>query len=537
MANNKSRVVKKPRVDKKPTPKKRPAVNIKPKAAKKSPAVNNKKTKVNKNFKVSKKPVVKIKEAIVVQKPIRKSFNRKWIGRFVNTVIVATYTLALIYAFRTNLAPNKYMALIVIISGLIELSVVTANIRSQWKSIVKSIALILLSLLIITANSYAYFVSASTYNFFNSIQSESYTIESYSIIAKNNSAVGLKSSNKLIGYIQDDANNDAVLQVVKSKTSATPKSYGELASLCDAIDAKNADTAVLRTSYLIILKENYPSFYQNIKVLDTFSIRVKARAAIKVDITKPFVVYISGIDTYGDIDTVSRSDVNILAVVDPRTNKILLVNTPRDYYVQLHGTTGTRDKLTHAGIYGIDMSKDTMQDLYGIDISYYVRINFTSLLNIIDAIGGVNVYSDNDFTAWKYHFVQGYNQLNADQALVFSRERHSFTDGDRTRGKNQERVIQAIIDKMSQPATLARFPQIIKSLEGSFQTNASHNVITALLKQQMNTLGAWTTESISVDGVGSQDATYSMGSQLLYVMEPNIASVNLAKDKIQSYLK
>ena len=183
------------------------------------------------------------------------------------------------------------------------------------------------------------------------------------------------------------------------------------------------------------------------------------------------------------------------------------------------------------------MSKDTMQDLYGIDISYYVRINFTSLLNIIDAIGGVNVYSDNDFTVWKYHFVQGYNQLNADQALVFSRERHSFTDGDRTRGKNQERVIQAIIDKMSQPATLARFPKIIKSLEGSFQTNASHDVITALLKQQMNTLGAWTTESISVDGVGSQDATYSMGSQLLYVMEPNIASVNLAKDKIQTYLK
>ena len=501
-----------------------------------------------KNSSKATKPLTKTKKASpstkttktkkVVESPvIFHKFNRKWIGRIVGAAIIASYALAIIYALRTNLAPSKYMISAIFVSGLVEVAVVAANIRSQWKSIVNSIALILLSLVIIIANSYAYFVSASTYNFFNSIQSESYTIESYSIIAKNNSAVGLKSSNKLIGYIQDDANNDAVLQVVKSKTSATPKSYGELASLCDAIDAKNADTAVLRTSYLTILKENYPSFYQDIEVLDTFSIRVKARAAIKVDITKPFVVYISGIDTYGDIDTVSRSDVNILAVVDPRANKILLVNTPRDYYVQLHGTTGTRDKLTHAGIYGVDMSKDTMQDLYGIDISYYVRINFTSLLNIIDAIGGVNVYSDNDFTAWKYHFVQGYNQLNADQALVFSRERHSFTDGDRTRGKNQERVIQAIIDKMSQPATLARFPQIIKSLEGSFQTNASHNVITALLKQQMNTLGAWTTESISVDGVGSQDATYSMGSQLLYVMEPNIASVDLAKDKIQSYLK
>jgi len=480
-----------------------------------------------------KKPVKKLTN----NKQTAKNGNyQKYIGWSIATLIGATYVVSLFAGLNTKLLPAKYVLPLVTVSLLIVALVAFINIRYRWRSLGKSITLITISLVVLLANGYVYSISKSTSDFLASIESGEYTLESYSIVTKKDYDTTLKSS-IATGYLADDTNNAEVLEVLADKTNAQQKPNPELASLTIALDDKTTDTVVFRSSLLPLLEENYPSFYQNIKVLDTFSIRVKARSAVKVDITKPFVIYISGIDTYGEISTVSRSDVNILAVVDPRTNKILLVNTPRDYYVQLHGTTGTRDKLTHAGIYGVDMSKDTMQDLYGIDISYYVRINFTSLLNIIDAIGGVNVYSDNDFTVWKYHFVQGYNQLNADQALVFSRERHSFTDGDRTRGKNQERVIQAIIDKMSQPATLARFPKIIKSLEGSFQTNASHDVITALLKQQMNSLGAWTTESISVDGVGSQDATYSMGSQLLYVMEPNIASVNLAKDKIQSYLK
>jgi len=179
-----------------------------------------------------------------------------------------------------------------------------------------------------------------------------------------------------------------------------------------------------------------------------------SKTSTNTNIKKPYTIYISGIDSYGEVDTVSRSDVNILAVVNPKDNKVLLVNTPRDYYVQLHGTTGVRDKLTHAGIYGIDMSKNTLQDLYGTKVDYTVRINFSSLLKLVDAAGGINVYSDYTFKAGGYSFVQGYNTLDSKQALVFARERYAFADGDRQRGKHQQRVIEALITKLSQPRVL-----------------------------------------------------------------------------------
>lgn len=252
-----------------------------------------------------------------------------------------------------------------------------------------------------------------------------------------------------------------------------------------------------------------------------------------IDLSKPFVLYISGIDTYGQVSTTSRSDVNILAVVNPKTHRILLINTPRDYYVQLHGTTGVRDKLTHAGIYGIDMSVKTLEDLYGVPINSYLRINFSSLVAIVDSLGGVDVNSDYDFG----EFSQGVNHLDGKQALAFSRERYAFTEGDRTRGQNQQKVIEAIIAKLNNRAMLVHLPRILQTLEGSFETNIPPNEITNTLNRQLNDLRAWQTTSISVDGVGQNAPTYSMGTQLLYVMEPDSQTLDNARHQMDVVLQ
>ncbi len=286
---------------------------------------------------------------------------------------------------------------------------------------------------------------------------------------------------------------------------------------------------IIGSSYTYMVSKSTSAFLHNIQSTSSESTGTV--------ITKPYVVYISGIDTYGDVSTVSRSDVNILAVVNPETKKILLVNTPRDFYVQLHGITGVKDKLTHAGIYGIQMSKATMEDLYGIKIDYTVRVNFTSLLKVVDAVGGVDVVSDNAFSAGGYTFVKGVNTLDAKQALAFSRERHSFADGDRQRGKDQQSVIEALIRKMSQPMTLISYQTILKSLDGTFQTNASSKEIGSIINQQLTSFGSWQTTSISVDGTGSTNVTYSMGNQPLYVMVPDVSTVNAAKAEIQAYLR
>lgn len=296
-------------------------------------------------------------------------------------------------------------------------------------------------------------------------------------------------------------------------------------------------TVLMALSFLIILASGYAFTLGRSTTAFLETIESTSKQSTGTVITKPYIVYISGIDTYGDVGRVARSDVNILAVVNPQTKKVLLVNTPRDYYVQLRGTTGVRDKLTHAGIYGVERSKGTLEDLYGTPINYTVRINFTSLLKMVDAVGGVDVFSDYAFSAGGYEFIQGTNTLNAKQALAFARERKSFTEGDRTRGQNQQRVIEALIAKLGEPSTLVNYQQILSSLEGTFQTNASSSEIGDIIKQQLGGIGAWRTESISVDGTGSSNVTFSMGNQLLYVMEPDVSTVNAAKAKIQDYLR
>ena len=283
-----------------------------------------------------------------------------------------------------------------------------------------------------------------------------------------------------------------------------------------------------------VLQENYREFYDSVATLATYKVRDdERRAAPKTDVTKPFVLYISGIDTYGDVGEVSRSDVNMLAVINPAKRTMLLVNTPRDYYVQLHGVAGMPDKLTHAGIYGIDMSRQTLGDLYGVEIPYYVRLNFTSLVKMVDVVGDITVDSDYAF----HSFQAGKNTLDSKRTLEFARERYSFGDGDRQRGRNQQKVIEAIVAKMSEPRNLTRYNAILSTLQSSLQTNMSQETIASLIKMQLNDFKGWKVESMSVDGAGATRQTYSMGAMPLYVMIPDSASVERAKERIGEYLQ
>ena len=223
----------------------------------------------------------------------------------------------------------------------------------------------------------------------------------------------------------------------------------------------------------------------------------------------------------------------LLSKINPAKRTMLLVNTPRDYYVQLHGMAGIPDKLTHAGIYGIDMSRQTLGDLYGVEIPYYVRLNFTSLVKMVDVVGDITVDSDYAF----HSFQAGKNTLDSKRTLEFARERYSFSDGDRQRGRNQQKVIEAIVAKMSEPRNLTRYNAILSTLQSSLQTNMSQETIASLIKMQLNDFKGWQVESISVDGAGATRQTYSMGAMPLYVMIPDGASVERAKERIGEYLQ
>lgn len=467
---------------------------------------------------------------------INKTSLLLWTRRAIGIALPLSYLLAAYAIINMQIIPPLYLFIVLPIGGLMVLLLTLVHFKKFTVSF-KSVFLIILSLLVISLNTYIFSAGQATSSFLQAIEDKGYTYEEYSIIAKKDRHISLVNNNLSSALLENDSNPDLVKTEIDKRTRATYKNYPELASLTLGVSENEADVATLKSSYVQLLQENNAPFYQSIEVLATFKIKVKINTtSTKTDTTKPFVLYISGIDTYGEISAVSRSDVNILAVINPQTHKILLVNTPRDYYVQLHGTTGTRDKLTHAGIYGIDMSMNTLNDLYGAKIDYYMRVNFASLVNIVDSLGGVSVYSETAFKAGKHSYQAGYNDLNGEQALAFSRERYSFAEGDRMRGKNQQRVIEAIIHKSSSPSSLLNYQGILNSLGGALQTNATSEEMSTLIKQQLNSMRKWQVESISVDGTGKTAPTYSMGNLPLYVMEPDAASLNRAKKEIQLYL-
>ena len=265
----------------------------------------------------------------------------------------------------------------------------------------------------------------------------------------------------------------------------------------------------------------------------------------KIDVmTQPFNVYISGIDVYGEITKESRSDVNLIATVNPKTHKILLTTTPRDYYVLIPGVSnGMRDKLTHAGVYGIDTSIATLEHLYNIEIPFYARVNFTSVIDIVDAMGGIDVESEVAFTTSKaagtvVDIQEGWNHLNGKQALAFVRERKAFVDGDHQRGKNQQVLMGALIKKAISPMILIQANDMIDGVVGNAETNMSETQMKSLIEMQLNDLNGWEIETVAATGDDSgKQYCYSYSGGPLYVCVPDDACVTEISQKMEGYME
>ena len=282
---------------------------------------------------------------------------------------------------------------------------------------------------------------------------------------------------------------------------------------------------------------------QGLAALDNVTSGLISGAEANKITKEPFVLYLSGVDNRGELTEKARSDVNILAVVNPTTKRVALINTPRDYYVDLAGTD-SKDKLTHAGLYGVETSMATLGNLYGIQVDHYIRIDFSGFISIIDAVGGVDVYSDQAFTSvgspGYYHpttFAEGWNHLDGKSALAFARERHAFASGDIQRGINQMKVIDAMANKLKSPTVLMSFSKLMDAVSNCFVTSLSQEQISALVRMQLGDLANWDIESCSVTGSsGKSSQCYSAKGQSLYVMKPDESSVSKAKELIASVL-
>ena len=336
----------------------------------------------------------------------------------------------------------------------------------------------------------------------------------------------------------DRENTDIVIGEIEAKSgiAITVTEYEDFSDMIRELRSQKIQAIIYNTAFNDTISETEKDFTDEIRTLDSHSIHTKVLlSASDVNVSKePFTVYISGIDVYGDINQTSRSDVNILVTVNPVTKQILMTTIPRDYWVPFPDVTnGVRDKLTHAGLYGIQCSMDTLSWIYGVEIDYYARVNFDTLKKVVNALGGVDVYSEYEFTThYKnggYEIKQGYNHMNGKVALAFARERYNVPGGDEQRGRDQQAVLKAIIEKAMSPSILTGYMGILESISGSFETNMRRNQIANLVKMQLADGAKWDIEMQSVTGTTGPERCYSTGWQRLSVMHQDDNSIYKAR--------
>ena len=457
------------------------------------------------------------------------------IGIIAGILLFIITTIFIVILKKIDVIPDKYFMLLVaasyIVTIITDIFLFISSDNIVFK-LFKGLAYIVTILMIVGYSCGIYYLNKTTH-FMNNLNTIKKEITSYYIIVMKESKYDEISDlyGKNLTYYE--GTSQEVLSKIKLELNYS--TVKNIDSLKDRLYTAKTDSILVSDLIKEDLEEKYTDFSERTRVLKTIDITKDVE-----DITKKvsikntsFNVLISGMDSYGTINKTTRNDVNMIATVNPNTNKVLLTSIPRDYYVQLHGKTGYKDKLTHAGIYGINTVVQTIEDLFGIDINYYVRVNFTTVESLVNTIGPIEIYSDKAMSLDGCKYVVGINTVNGKCALRFARERHSYVEGDNHRIKNQQEVIKGIFNKLSKSAMVVTdYTSILDSLDGKFATNMDMKDITAFIKYELEDITKYEILDTQVTGTGSMELTYSYPHQKLYVMFPSEQSVESAKEYI-----
>ncbi len=445
-------------------------------------------------------------------------------------------SLALIgIIFKLGALPMQYAMIVIAIVVLLCLGTFFLMKPSKKKGTgkVRNIIGKLVSILLSVALLFGTLSIAQGTSVLDAITGANIQTQRYSVVVLKDSSYKQLSDLKnetveTVSSVDEENAQKAIEAMQKEESSIQTKDIDSYSKMANDLYDENTKAILVNESYYAIIEAEHEDFQNDTRVIWSFDIEEKIKDISKnVNVTKePFIVYISGIDTSGPVSTVSRSDVNMIVTVNPTTKQILLTSIPRDYYVTL-ANKGQKDKLTHSGLAGIDNTVETMENFLGIDINYYARVNFTSLIKMVDALGGITINNDVAFTGYNgTYFAKGNISIDGDEALEYSRERHAFGAGDNERVFHQQIVIMGMLNKMMSPAVITNYSSVLNAIEGCFETNMSSREITSLIQMQINDTASWNMvqKQFSGHGVMQTGGAY-MPSRKLYYMIPDDDSV------------
>lgn len=469
----------------------------------------------------------------------KKNKKKNRINKILTVILLVVVLVFFSLIFYINILPIFYLILLIIL--FIFFIGLTILLNNKKKKIFRLIGRTL-SIIIITIVTFITIYLFNTLGFLFNMTNGNYTIYNYNVIVLNTSndkkLKDLKNKDMGISKTTEREELTKAKNIINEKIKINYYDFEDINELSKSLINKEVDCILLEDSELSLIEEENKEQYELFNII--YEIEIKndiedLRDSININ-KEPFNIFISGIDTFGDIKKTSRSDVNMILTVNPKSEKILITWIPRDYYVNINDS-GYKDKLTHAGLYGISNSIYAMEKLFETDINYYVKVNFTSLIEVVDLLGGITIYNDETFRSKDgYLFKKGNVTLNGEKALSFVRERKNVTGGDLGRGKNQIKVLEALLKKAMSPNIITKYNSLLKSLDGAFVTNLSQSTMTSFVKYELSKGRKWKIDSNTLKGIDSLEYTYSYKNQKLYVMKPTKESVDDAINKIKEII-
>lgn len=479
--------------------------------------------------------------------------NRKWtvIGLIALSLQILLQALASVVVLRLNMLPSKYV--VVFVLAMVLLAECTAllmfipvkNRVRLWRRITACV----LAAVIIAGCGFVSKVALDAFRFIRDmVQATDSVNRSYVLVLNENPARDLADTKGLQYATLEDHQVEMTQQTVTAveQELGAPvalKYYQQPTQMIEEFFDKQFDVLIMdgATISILIDQEGYEDFLTHVHAVHTITFAIEEAPPVSPQeevAVEPFVMYISGSDTRSKILDVSRSDTNILAFINPKNKQILLVNTPRDFYVANPAYKNKLDKLTHCGNNGIENSIQALELLYGVDVGYYAQVNFTGFEKLIDAVGGITINSDESFYTIAGTFIQkGENHLDGKNALTYARERKNVSGGDNGRGKNQMRVFKALFGKITADNTfISNYAEIMKSMEGMFKTNFQQDEISELVKMQLTDMATWDVQTFAVSGKGSYEICCSWPNEPLSVEIPDEKIVDYAKSLMSRVL-
>ena len=478
---------------------------------------------------------------MINENKIKKIHN---ICRIITVISLILTIIFFVYLIILGMLPGKYISILIFFIIILYSIFLIIIIHKKINPVIRILATALLLIVSIFLFLFGVIYIDKTIDFIDKIDNSVIQKENYYLVVSNddeknsmseldNSEIGVYNTNLGIG------NLDKALNMLNTRISFNSVKYIDLEEMLEDLKLGNVDAILINDSIIDLTKSDLSYLGLSIKIIDTISILVENIDIVKyVEVTNtPFNVYIAGSDSYGRIDKVTNTDVNIVITVDPRNNKVLITSIPRDYYVKLPNLNGM-DKITHAGYYGTQTSVKAVEQLLDIHINYYAKVNFSTIKEVVDAIGGINIYNEFSFCmaeSPEVCFNKGNIHLTGYRALMYARERKSFTTGDIQRVKNQQKILTAIIRKITSSSTIiTNYSKILDSISNNFTTNMDNKSISKLVKKQLNDKKSWTIESQNLTGHDFYTTdSYSYPGMKLYVMKQDEKSLSKVKDKIK----